>query len=97
MINANRAFKSKFSDEDVDLLAESDFRARQSQQDQASLAAAPDQPHEAMKRRLQDEYKQREALQNEKAAMEKQLQALQVCVSPTLASLNQSPWILLLC
>ena len=78
MINANRAYKSKFSDEDVDLLAEHDFHARQSTQDQASLATADETPHETMKRRLQDEYEQREVLQNEKVAMEKQVQALQV-------------------
>lgn len=78
MINANRAFKSKISDEDVDLLAENEFHARQSTQDQATLAAADDTPHETMKRRLQDEYEQREVLQNEKVAVEKRLQALQV-------------------
>lgn len=78
MINANRAFQSQFSDKDVDLLAEHDFHARCSA-DEATLAAVPDMPHETMKRRLQDEYEQREALQNDKVAIEKQLQELQVC------------------
>ena len=67
MINANRNFCSKIGDEDVDLVPEED-----------AATVSPEVAHENMKRRLQDEYTQREALQKDRVALEERLHELQV-------------------
>lgn len=71
MINANRDFSSKIGVEDVDLAPEQDST-------QQGATVAPDVAHENMKRRLQDEYTQREALQKDKVALEARSHELQV-------------------
>jgi hypothetical protein len=78
MINSNRAYKSHFQDESIDLLGEDEFRSQLPEDEQATLADADDAPHELMKRRLRDEASKREELQKRKLDLEQIMQQLQV-------------------